>query len=55
TALKSMQQAVLPLRENQGAIAIFDHRVNSRSYGSRILEALEPYAKSNYIDPSWFR
>ncbi|MGL5035214.1 MAG: ATP-dependent DNA helicase, partial [Microcystaceae cyanobacterium] len=27
TALKSMQQAVLPLRENQGAIAIFDHRV----------------------------
>ncbi|MFM8296683.1 MAG: helicase C-terminal domain-containing protein [Microcystaceae cyanobacterium] len=54
TALKALQQAVMPLRENQGAIAIFDARVNSRSYSLQILGALEPYAKSNYIDPLWF-
>jgi len=50
-----LQQAVMPLRDKQGMIAVFDPRVNSRSYGSQILAALEPYAKSNYIDPSWFR
>ena len=55
TAIKALQQAVMPLRDKQGMIAVFDPRVNSRSYGSQILAALEPYAKSNYIDPSWFR
>lgn len=55
TAIKAIQQAVMPLREKQGMIAVFDARINSRSYGSQILDALEPYAKSNYIDLSWFQ
>lgn len=55
TALQAIQQAVMPLRESQGIVTILDSRVNSPSYGKRILGALEPYAKSNYIDDSWFK
>ncbi len=54
TALQAIQRAVMPLRESQGVVTILDNRVNSRSYGKRILDALEPYAKSNYIDENWF-
>ena len=54
TALQAIQRAVMPLRESQGIVTILDSRVNSHSYGKRILGALEPYAKSNYIDNSWF-
>ena len=54
TALKAMQQAVVPLRESQGIVALLDNRVKFRSYGQTILSALEPYARSNYIDPTWF-
>ena len=54
TALKTMQQAIVPLRESQGVVALLDNRVKFRSYGKTILSALEPYARSNYIDPSWF-
>ncbi len=50
SALQTLQRAVLPLREVQGTIAIFDPRVNSRTYGRQILGALEPYAKCNYLD-----
>lgn len=53
TALLAIQQAVMPLRESQGIVAVLDSRVNSRSYGHRILNALEPYAKINYLDTSW--
>lgn len=50
TALKTLQQAIIPLRESQGMVALLDNRVNYRSYGSRILATLEPYAKINYLD-----
>jgi ATP-dependent DNA helicase DinG len=54
TALKEIQRAVMPLRESQGIVALLDNRVNYRSYGDRVLTALAPYARINYIDPSWF-
>ncbi len=54
TALREIQRAVVPLRGSEGVVALFDHRVNCRSYGSKILAALEPYNRFNYIDPSWF-
>lgn len=54
TALREIQRAVMPIRESQGLVALFDNRVSSRSYGTKILSALEPYARINYIDLSWF-
>ena len=54
TALKMIQQAIIPLRESQGIVALLDSRVNFRSYGKTILSALEPSARFNYIDPTWF-
>ncbi|MBE9166506.1 ATP-dependent DNA helicase [Pleurocapsales cyanobacterium LEGE 06147] len=54
TALRAIQEAVVPLRESQGIVALLDYRVNCRSYGKTILSALEPYARINYLDPSWF-
>lgn len=53
-ALRELQRAVVPLRESQGIVALLDNRVNHRSYGSKILTALEPYARINYLDASWF-
>lgn len=50
-ALKDLQQAVLPLRESGGWLAILDDRVNSRSYGREVLKALAPHGKRNYFDP----
>jgi ATP-dependent DNA helicase DinG len=54
TALREIQRAVMSLRESQGIVALLDNRVNYRSYGDRVLTALEPYARINYLDPSWF-
>lgn len=54
TALKMIQQAIIPLRETQGIVALLDSRVNFRSYGKTILSVLEPCARFNYIDPTWF-
>ncbi|ELS02757.1 hypothetical protein Xen7305DRAFT_00024750 [Xenococcus sp. PCC 7305] len=54
TALNIIQQTIIPVRESQGIIALLDNRVNSRSYGKAILSALEPCARINYIDPTWF-
>jgi ATP-dependent DNA helicase DinG len=54
TALNMLQQAILPLRETQGIVALLDSRVNFRSYGKSILSVLEPCARFNYIDPTWF-
>ncbi|MGK7939167.1 MAG: helicase C-terminal domain-containing protein [Crocosphaera sp.] len=53
TALQEIQRAVMPLRESQGIVALLDNRVNYRSYGNLILNALEPYAKIDYIDINW--
>ena len=54
TALKILERAVVPLRESQGIVALLDNRVNFRSYGKTILSTLEPCARINYIDPTWF-
>ena len=53
-ALQEIQRAVIPLRESKGVVAILDNRVNSRSYGKQILQVISPYARINYIEPSWF-
>ena len=54
TALKTLEQIIVPLRESQSIIALLDNRVNSRSYGRAILSTLEPCARINYLDPTWF-
>ncbi|MDY7014254.1 MAG: helicase C-terminal domain-containing protein, partial [Cyanobacteriota bacterium] len=54
SALRELQRAVVPLRESQGVVALLDNRVNHRSYGRKILAALEPLARINYIDCDWF-
>lgn len=55
TALKKLQQAVMPLRETQGLVALFDNRANLRSYGPKVLEALEPYGKVSYFDEDFLK
>jgi ATP-dependent DNA helicase DinG len=55
TALKQLQQAVTPLRETQGVVALLDNRANLRSYGIEILNALDPYAKVSYFDPDFLQ
>ena len=54
SALKTLEQTTVPLRESQSIVALLDNRVNFRSYGKTILSALEPCARINYIDPTWF-
>ena len=54
SALKTLEQTTVPLRESQSIVALLDNRVNYRSYGKTILSALEPCARINYIDPTWF-
>lgn len=50
TAIQRLQRAVLPVRDRQGVVALLDNRVNHRSYGAAVFQALEPYARINYID-----
>ncbi|MDY6784887.1 MAG: helicase C-terminal domain-containing protein [Cyanobacteriota bacterium] len=54
SALRELQRAVVPIRESQGVVALLDNRANHRSYGRKILAALEPLARINYIDWDWF-
>jgi len=54
TALRELQRAIAPLRDNRGVVALLDNRVNHRSYGQQVLEALEPMAQINYLDASLF-
>ena len=51
--IKILQQAVTYIRNNDGVLALLDNRVNNRSYGTKILQALEPYGKINYLDLDW--
>lgn len=52
-AIKNLQRMTIALRQNQGVLALLDNRVNYRSYGTKILQALEPYGKINYLDLDW--
>lgn len=54
TALREIQRAVAPISPSQGIVALLDNRVNHRSYGRKILSALEPFARTNYLTPDWF-
>jgi ATP-dependent DNA helicase DinG len=49
-AMQELQRAIVPVREVQGVVALLDNRVNHRSYGAKILTALEPMARVNTID-----
>ncbi|MEL6552464.1 MAG: helicase C-terminal domain-containing protein [Cyanobacteria bacterium J06621_11] len=59
-ALSVLQHAIAPVRSygrdsaETGIVALLDNRVNHRSYGRDILEALNPAARSSYLDPTWF-
>jgi ATP-dependent DNA helicase DinG len=53
--LSEMQRAIAPIRESQGVLALLDNRVNHRSYGQKILNALSPLARINYVDASLFQ
>jgi ATP-dependent DNA helicase DinG len=55
SALRELQRAIAPVRESQGVVALLDSRVNYRSYGKQVLAALDPLARINYPDTSWFR
>jgi ATP-dependent DNA helicase DinG len=43
--LRTLHQAIVPLRDTQGTIAIFDNRIDRRSYGQQIITALSPIAR----------
>jgi ATP-dependent DNA helicase DinG len=53
-ALSHLQQAIAPVREHQGVVALFDNRVVHRSYGQQVLAALNPFARVSYLDASLF-
>ncbi len=41
--LTLLPKLVLPVRENQGRVAVLDGRLRSRSWGAKILSVLEPW------------
>ena len=54
TALSELQRAIAPVRARQGIVALLDNRVIHRSYGHHVLTALNPAARINYLDLSFF-
>jgi ATP-dependent DNA helicase DinG len=53
TGLRILHRAIDPMRTSQGIVAIFDNRINQRSYGKQVIAALMPSARINYPDLSW--
>ncbi len=53
-ALSELQQAIAPVRETQGVVALLDTRVVHRTYGKQFLAALQPFARLGYLDASLF-
>lgn len=53
-ALSELQQAIAPVRETQGVVALLDTRVVHRTYGQQVLAALQPFARIGYLDASLF-
>jgi ATP-dependent DNA helicase DinG len=53
TGLRILHRAIAPIRESQGVVAIFDNRINQRSYGKQVITALSPAARIDYPDLSW--
>ncbi len=50
TGLRILHRAIEPMRSSQGIVAIFDSRIDRRSYGKQILATLSPTARINYPD-----
>jgi len=53
TALSELQRAIAPVRPSQGTVAILDNRVNHRSYGRQILDALSPAVRLHQRHTIW--
>jgi ATP-dependent DNA helicase DinG len=53
TGLRILQRAIAPVRSCQGVVAIFDNRIDRRSYGQQVLAALSPMARIDYPDSIW--
>ncbi|MGF1461010.1 MAG: helicase C-terminal domain-containing protein [Leptolyngbyaceae cyanobacterium] len=53
SALMELQRAIAPVRANQGVVAILDSRVNHRSYGHQILQALNPAIRLHQRHHLW--
>jgi ATP-dependent DNA helicase DinG len=53
TGLRILHRALDPMRSSQGVVAIFDNRIDQRSYGKQVLAALHPAARINYPDLTW--
>lgn len=41
-AIGRLQRGISPLRQTQGLVALLDNRINHRSYGGQLLDALTP-------------
>lgn len=54
-ALNELQRAIAPVRHGKGAVALLDTRVNHRSYGYQILDALNPAARVPRRQALWLR
>ena len=52
--LTTLQQAIAPMRESRGVVALLDNRVNHRSYGNQVLTAMSPHARIGYLDAKLF-
>lgn len=53
TALNELQRAIAPVRQPQGTVALLDNRVNHRSYGRQILDALNPAVRLHQRHTLW--
>jgi ATP-dependent DNA helicase DinG len=50
TGLRILHRAIDPMRSSQGIVAIFDNRIDRRSYGQQILASLNPMVRISYAD-----
>jgi ATP-dependent DNA helicase DinG len=50
----SHPQGSHPQGSHQSVVALLDNRVNYRSYGTHVLAALSPAARSSYLNEDWF-
>jgi ATP-dependent DNA helicase DinG len=53
TGLRILHRAIAPIRSSQGIVAIFDNRIDRRSYGKQVLASLNPMVRISYSELSW--
>lgn len=49
-AIGRLQRGISPLRQTQGLVALLDNRINHRSYGGQLLDALTPARRLRYLE-----